>query len=150
MVEEVEGAVSGFGVPGFGVPGVVLPAVPLPGTLAQGDPLGVVPGVVALFGFMVDGWVLLPGVGVFVEFDPGTAPGVVGLVGGGVVAPVGGAVVVFVGGGALVGACAGCPPLPVAPAPLPEPLCADAHVAHPRIVQRRAIFLIVISKTPKN
>jgi hypothetical protein len=36
---------------------------PLPGMVPHGDPLGVVPGAVDVFGFTVEGCVLLPGVG---------------------------------------------------------------------------------------
>jgi hypothetical protein len=52
--------------------------VELPGNVPQGDPLGVVPGAVEVFGFTVDGFVLLPRVAGFVEFDPGTVDGAVG------------------------------------------------------------------------
>jgi hypothetical protein len=53
-------------LPAFGVE-------PLPGIVPHGDPLGVVPGAVDVFGFTVEGWVLLPVVGDWVEFAPGTA-----------------------------------------------------------------------------
>jgi hypothetical protein len=55
----------------------VVPAVP--GMVPHGEPLGVVPGAVVVFGFTVEGCVLLPGVAGFVELAPGTlepAPGV--------------------------------------------------------------------------
>jgi len=80
-------AVGGQGVPVVDVPGVdgdpelLDPAFgvePLPGKVPQGDPLGVVPGAVDVFGFTVDGRVLLPRVAGFVEFDPGTVEGAVG------------------------------------------------------------------------
>lgn len=57
--------------PAFGVE-------PLPGKVPQGDPLGVVPGVLDVFGLTVAGLVLLPGVAGFGEFDPGTVDGAVG------------------------------------------------------------------------
>jgi hypothetical protein len=72
--------------PGFGVAGSVDPrldpfVVPelepaVPGNDPQGDPLGDLPGAVEVLGFTVDGWVLEPGVGFVVEFEPGTVPGV--------------------------------------------------------------------------
>jgi hypothetical protein len=68
----------------------VVPAVP--GTVPHGEPLGVVPGAVVVFGFTVEGCVLLPGVAGFVELAPGTlepAPGVA-VPAGGVAAPAGG------------------------------------------------------------
>lgn len=48
----------------------------MPGSVPHGDPLGVVPGVG--FGSIVEGLVVLPGVGGLVEFAPGTVEGVVG------------------------------------------------------------------------
>lgn len=59
-------------LPAFGVE-------PLPGIVPHGDPLGVVPGAVDVFGFTVEGLVLLPGVGAWVELAPGTAEGLLGL-----------------------------------------------------------------------
>jgi hypothetical protein len=57
--------------------GVVAPAAPgVPGRFPHGELLGVFPGVV--FGFTVEGCVVLPGVGGFGEFAPGTGAGVVG------------------------------------------------------------------------
>jgi hypothetical protein len=72
------------------------------GNCPHGEPLGLVPGVLGLFGLTVEGCVLLPGVGGFGEFEPGTVEGVFGVVAfvggftgavGGVVGPVGGVVV---------------------------------------------------------
>jgi hypothetical protein len=63
--------------PVSGVPGLVadpLGAPGVPGIDPQGDPLGEGPGVV--FGSIVDGLVVLPGVGWFGEFEPGTVEGV--------------------------------------------------------------------------
>lgn len=86
--------------------GVELPVAPgvAPGKLPHGDPLGVVPGVFGLFGFTVEGCVLLPGVGGVIEFEPGIADGGEDPVGGGVAVLVGGGVVVLVGGVVGVGA----------------------------------------------
>jgi hypothetical protein len=125
-----------FGAPAFGTLGELVPALPAPGRVPQGEPLGVVPGVVEVFGFTVDGCVLVPGVGGVVEFDPGTAPGVVAPVGGGVGLLVGGAVVVLVGGLAVLGACAVLPAAP-AGAVAPAERCATAQVVQPRIRERK-------------
>jgi hypothetical protein len=59
-----------FGFEALGDPGV-------PGNVPHGDPLGVVPGSFGVFGFTVDGCVLLPVAGLPGEFEPGTVPGVV-------------------------------------------------------------------------
>ena len=82
--------------PEFDVPEADDPvfALPDPGSVPHGDPLGVVPGVPEVFGFTVDGCVLLPEDGGFVEFDPGTSDDDVG----GFTEPVGGAVGLLVGG----------------------------------------------------
>ena len=88
---EAEEPVSG--VEPLGAPGV-------PGNVPHGDPLGLVPGVAEVFGFTVEGCVVLPGVGGFGEFDPGTLDGDVG----GLTEPVGGGTGVLVGGGAGVAA----------------------------------------------
>lgn len=139
--------------------GELFPAVP--GMVPQGDPLGVVPGAAEVFGFTVEGCVALPGVGVLVEFAPGTVEGAVEPVGGAVVLPVGGAVVLPVGGAALVpvgGAECDCPAglpaaLPVAlPAGADPPagaLCATTHVPQHRITERKVSFVIDIAKLPK-
>ncbi len=74
--------------PVFGVEAPAEPAVL--GKLPQGEPLGLVPGVLDVFGFTVDGCVLLPGVAGFVELEPGTLEGDELPVGGGVVELVGG------------------------------------------------------------
>ncbi len=77
----VVGSDAGFGVvglePGFEVAGFVEPAVPgaLPGSVLHGDPLGLVPGLFVLFGFTVEGDVLVPGVAGAGEFEPGMLPG---------------------------------------------------------------------------
>jgi hypothetical protein len=85
-------------VPGVGlVPGVV-EAPGVPGKVPQGEPLGEVPGVLVVFGLIVDGWVEPPGVGLVVEFEPGTVgAGVLGVVVDGLV-PCGVCVVLPVGG----------------------------------------------------
>jgi hypothetical protein len=75
LLDELEFDESGLGVDP--VLGVVAPAVPVvPGRFPHGELLGVLPGVV--FGFVVEGCVVLPGVGGLVEFAPGTGDGVVG------------------------------------------------------------------------
>jgi hypothetical protein len=63
--------------PGFEVAGFVEPAVPgvLPGSVPHGEPLGAVPGLLVVFGFTVEGDVLVPGVAGAGEFDPGMLPG---------------------------------------------------------------------------
>ena len=71
---EVEGAEPGFEDPVFGVELPGMPGKGPQGLVALGS-LGVV-----VLGSIGDGWVLLPGVGVFGEFVLGT-----GVVGGGVV-----------------------------------------------------------------
>ena len=66
------------------------PDAPLavPGKVPHAEPLGEVPGVVVVLGLTVEGWVGLPGVGVFGEFEPGTVLGVpLGEVDPGVVCP---------------------------------------------------------------
>jgi len=95
LLPEVEGDVPEFDEsepedPVFGVEPLGAPGVP--GSVPHGDPLGVVPGVV--FGLTVEGCVLLPADGGFVEFDPGTPDGDVG----GFTDPVGGATGMLVGG----------------------------------------------------
>jgi hypothetical protein len=123
-----------------------------PGMVPHGEPPGVVPGAVDVFGFTVEGCVLLPGVGELVEFVPG------GLLGG--VAPVGGATdpvggfTVPVGGGVAPGACA-WPVLPALPdwaappdgvAPPAGAVCATTHVPHKRITDRKASFVADIEE----
>jgi hypothetical protein len=87
--------------------GVEAPGVPaVPGKFPQGEPLGVVPGTVEVFGFTVDGCVPVLGVAGFVEFEPGTVEDVavptggVAVLGGGVAVPGGG--VAIPGGGVAV------------------------------------------------
>lgn len=133
---------SPFGVEPLAAPGVA-------GKGPHGEPVGLVPGVFGLFGFTVEGSVLLPGVGGFGEFEPGTVEGVFGvvaLVGGftgvvcGVVEPVGGVVVPG------VWACPGvpCPPVGAVPAGL---LCAITPTAQNRSIDKKT-FLADIRKPP--
>jgi hypothetical protein len=81
----VVGSDPGFAVaglePGFEVAGFVESAFPgaLPGSVPHGDPLGVVPGLFVVFGFTVEGDVLVPEVAGAGEFDPGMLPGEVAL-----------------------------------------------------------------------
>jgi hypothetical protein len=120
---EVEGDAPGFDdpafdEPAFDEPGLEDPAFgvgPLgdagvPGKVPHGDPLGLVPGTLGVFGSTVEGCTLLPGVGGFGEFEPGTVGGVLRFVVpvGGVTGVVGGGVVVPVGGVAVPGVWA-CP-----------------------------------------
>lgn len=128
------------------VPGVEsLEAPGVPGAVAQG-PLDLLPGVV--FGFMVEGWVVLPGVGGLVEFDPGTVLGVLGVGLGvvGVAVPPG--VEGFGDGVAVPGVC-DCPALPALPAPPAPPgaapppgaACAITPQAQNRINERKVSFV---------
>lgn len=74
---EVPGLVELPGLPGVepGFDDPVFGVVPfVPGKLLHGDPLGLLPGVV--FGSIVEGCVVLPGVGVFGELDPGIVDGI--------------------------------------------------------------------------
>lgn len=78
LLPEVEGEEPELDEPVFGelVFGGDEPGVPVPfGNVPQGEPLGLVPGELVVFGFTVEGRVLLPGVAGFVEFDPGTPEG---------------------------------------------------------------------------
>lgn len=118
--EDVEGE-DVEGDPESEEPAPEAPVVPaVPGMVPHGEPLGVVPGAVVVFGFTVEGCVLLPGVAGFVELAPGTlepAPGVavpaggVAVWAGGVAVPEGGVaeraggVAVPAGGVAAPGAC---------------------------------------------
>jgi hypothetical protein len=76
----VVGSAPGFAVAGLGprfeVAGFVEPAVPgaLPGSVPHGDPLGVIAGLFVVFGFTVEGDVLVPGMAGAGEFDPGMLP----------------------------------------------------------------------------
>jgi hypothetical protein len=147
--------VEGHGVPGFGViPGDVLPLLPwlpgvglelddpefgvepevpfaLPGTVPQGELLGDVPGVFGVLGLTVDGCVVLPGVELFGDVDPGVGvsgvslgevePGVCPGVGRGVAVPACGVAVLAGGVAVLAGGVAGEPGVELWPAPLLEP-----------------------------
>jgi hypothetical protein len=73
----VEGAEPELEDPLFGVEEPVVPASF--GKVPHGEPLGLVPGVLGGFGFTVEGRVLLPGVAGFVEFEPGTLEGALGV-----------------------------------------------------------------------
>ncbi|GEM_PF-6494260 len=108
--EEVEGDEPEFDDPEVDPSFAVEPlVVPVPGKSPQGEPLGVVPGVVEVFGLTVDGCVLLPVDGGFVEFEPGMVDGdfePLVPVGDVEVVPVGGALVELVGGAAVEGCVA--------------------------------------------
>jgi hypothetical protein len=96
--------------PAFGVEPSVAPGAA--GNGPHGEPPGLVPGLLGLFGFTVEGCVLLPGVGGFGELEPGTVGGVLDVVElvGGFTGVVGG-VVEPVGGVVAPGVCA-CPEVP--------------------------------------
>jgi len=77
-LEESEFDEPEFDEPEFDGPalGVGAPGEPAePGMVEQGEPLGPVPGAVVVFGFTVEGCVLLPGLAGFVELAPGTPEG---------------------------------------------------------------------------
>ena len=138
---EVAGEFELLEDPAFGVE-------PLPGKVPHGDPLGVVPGAFDVFGFTVDGRVLLPGVAGFVEFDPGTVDGAVcGFTEPvcGLAEPVAGAVL---GAGVELGACA-CPVDPPGAAPPDPRLCAITHVAQKKSTERIVSFLADISEASR-
>jgi hypothetical protein len=95
LFPEVEGDEPELEEPELDVPvfGVEEPGVPVVfGNVPHGDPLGLAPGVLGVFGFTVEGCVLLPGVAGFAEFDPGTLEGELGVAvpAGGVAVPAGG------------------------------------------------------------
>jgi hypothetical protein len=98
-VDESEPEDPAFGVDPLAAPGVT-------GKGPHGEPVGLVPG---LFGFTVEGCVLLPGVGGFGEFEPGTVVGVFGVVAlvGGFTGVVGGFVALV--GGVVVPGVWACP-----------------------------------------
>jgi hypothetical protein len=151
--------VDGFELePEFG--GAVLDApFELPGRVPQGEPLGELPGLFGVLGFMVDGWVVLPGVGVAGEFEPGTVvvgvppgdadPGVVwGVVvpTGGVAVPAGGVAVLAGGVAVPAGGVAGDPGVEVCPAdeppaggaPAEGAACATAQLAQHNTTESNA------------
>ncbi|MBZ5664395.1 MAG: hypothetical protein LAO30_07285 [Acidobacteriia bacterium] len=123
--------------PGLGVdpdtPGV-------PGRFGQGDSVGLGDGLV--FGSMVDGFALLPGIGGFVEFEPGTPVGVVGL---GFVG-----VDVLPGGVAVPGVwlCPELAGLPVGGVPPDGALCATARTALNRDIDSKLSFVADIGEPP--
>ena len=113
---------------------LVVPGV-APGIFPQGPPLGLVCGV---FGLTLEGCVLLPGVGGFGEFDPGTVLGVVG-----VEVPPGGVAVLPDGVVVAPGAAwpAADPAAPAGAAPPAGALCAVTQTAHIRIVESKVSFV---------
>lgn len=116
---------------GFAFALEVLPDVP--GIVPQGEAPDVDPGV---FGFMVEGCVVLPGVGGVGEVAPGTVDGVVGVavLPDGVAVPPGGVA-------AVPPVCA--PVLPAAP-PAGAPAPAAAPCATAQLAQARKSANIVI------
>lgn len=152
-----------FDEPVFGVE----PEAPLvvPGRVPQGEPLGDLPGFVGVFGLMVDGCVVLPGVGLVGEFEPGTVglvvpfgevdPGVCG-VDCGVAVRAGGVAVLAGGVAGLAGGVAGepgvvlCPAAPPAGgAPLAGAVCATAQLAHSSTTDSNVNFLADIIRPPE-
>jgi len=143
-----------LGVEGHGVPGVPLlpwlpgvegleledpefgmePDDPLAVPVPQGELVGEVPGVFGVLGLAVDGCVVLPGVELFGDVDPGVVvfgvppgevePGVCpGLVCG-VAVPAGGVAVLAGGVAVLAGGVAGEPGVELCPELLVEPPAA--------------------------
>jgi hypothetical protein len=139
--EEVEDEESGLDdVDDEPVLGLELPAVP--GIVPHGEVLlGVLPGVV--FGFIVDGCVLLPGVVEFGVVAPGTGDDDVGVD----VLP--GGVDVLAGGVAVPGVCAPLlPEVPAGEAPPEGALCATTQTAHERNIVRKVSFAADIWNPP--
>jgi len=134
-----------FAVPVLGVE--EFPAEPVaPGIEPQGDVVEDDPGV--LFGFIVDGWVVLPGVGGFGEVAPGTVGGLVGVavLPGGVAvpdvfAPVLPALPAF------PAPAAGAVP-PAGAAPPAGALCATTQTAQARTIERKVSLFADIGKPP--
>jgi len=117
-----------------------------PGMDPQGDVGEDDPGV--LFGFIVDGWVVLPGVGVFGDVAPGTVGGLVGVA----VLPRGVALPevfapVLPEFPAFPAPAAGAVP-PAGAAPPAGALCATAQTAQARTMERRLSFFTDIGKLP--
>ena len=145
-VPGVAGVVELPGFPGVEEPEVepglgVDPDTPgVPGRFGQGDPVGLGDGLV--FGSMVDGFALLPGIGGFVEFEPGTPVGVVGL---GFVG-----VDVLPGGVAVPGVwlCPELAGLPVGGVPPDGGLCATARTALNRDIDSKLSFVADIGEPP--
>lgn len=147
LFPDVEGDEPGLEDPVFGVEPP--PAVPgIPGKVPHGELLGLV-----VFGSIVDGCVLLPGVGVLGEFEPGTVVvggGVVGveeLLGGVVVVP--GGVMVLPGGVAVPGVwvCPAVPGVPAGGVPAEGVLCATTQIAEKSSSERKVSFRADIGKT---
>jgi hypothetical protein len=121
----------------LGVDPVLVVGVPaVPGIEPQGEVCADEPGVV--LGFIVDGCVVLPGVGGFVDVAPGTGVGVVGVaVPGGVVVP-----------GAFAPEAPALPEVPAGAAPPAGALCATIQTAQPRNIESKASFVADIPDPP--
>jgi hypothetical protein len=133
-----------FDEPELAVLGVVPPVVP--GIVPQGPPPGLVCGAL---GFTLEGCVLLPGVGGFGEFDPGTVPGVgLGVVG--VDVPPGGVAVWPLPEGVVAPGVArpALPEDPLGAAPPAGALCAATQTAQKRSVESKVSFAKAIGKPP--
>lgn len=130
--------------------GAVPPAAPgALGRFPHGEVPGVPPGVV--FGFMVEGFVVLPGVGGFVELAPGTVDGAFG-VGEGVVGVeelAGGVALAPDGVVVLPGDC--WPAVPELPAAGAEPpagaACAMTQEAQSRITESKKRLFVETTLT---
>lgn len=129
--------------PVLGVEPLEAPGVP--GAVPQG-PFDLLPGVV--LGFMVEGSVVLPGVGGLVEFEPGTVLGALGVGLGvvGVAVPPG--VVEGLGEGVAAPGVWDCPALPAPLLPAPPgaappagAACAITQQAQNRINERKISFV---------
>jgi hypothetical protein len=138
---------AGFDDPGLEAPAFVVFAAPsfgiggfaaVWGNGGHGTPLGVIPGVVCVFGVAVDGWAL-PGAAVLglCGFCPGTG---VAVLAGGVAVPAGGVV-------ALGELCA--PVLELGGAVLPAGLlCAAAQAAPKKSTNKNVIVFTGIQMPP--
>jgi hypothetical protein len=133
----------------------------VPGKVPHGEPLGDVPGLFGVLGLTVEGWVVLPGAGGLVGFEPGmlvfgvplgeeepgvVCPGVVcGVVVpvGGFTAPVGGAT-----GEPGVELCPALLELPAGRAP-PGELWATAQLAQHKTTDSNVSFRDDMSKASR-
>ncbi|MGA8540788.1 MAG: hypothetical protein WB566_14895 [Terriglobales bacterium] len=123
------------GEPGLLVDPPVAPGVP--GKVPHGEPVGLFPGFV--FGFTVEGVVLVPGVDGLVEFAPGTVDGTVEFPGG---------VEVFPGVDAPgVWLCPGVTE-PDGDEPPAGALCATTQAAHVRSMKRKVSLVADIQEPP--
>lgn len=134
--------------PGLGADDDPLPdPLDVPGRVPHGEPLGEVPGLVGVFGLMVEGWVVLPGVGVLGDVEPGTV--VLGVPLGELVPGVGTGVC---GTGGPACGVAGEPGVEVCPALLELPagvpaegaVCATTQLAEHKTTDNKVNFIFDI------